>query len=286
MSSSIYINLTREFNQQRLRCIVSSGQAVVLHQLAMMSKDGDWIVREDAEALAHVLQVLEEHGARYRLGAPLDARWMAGGWSAHFEFSHRVGVATDASPVMLRIRTDFVSRPPRLSPSDLESLWREQEQQAGDADPNRVPVVDLARLALLKQTDRERDYAVIGELARRMNPRQQMLFGRSARDLLELAAQHPGLALEMGEQRPALKYLRAGRDALEAALDAERRALMRANEERLAAYVAAARPWYEGWPVLEKRIVGLPLRQAHQEVVRAAQGVLPSQVLGQPGEAC
>jgi len=37
-----------------------------------MSKDGDWILREDAEALDHVLQTLESHGARYRFGAPLD----------------------------------------------------------------------------------------------------------------------------------------------------------------------------------------------------------------------
>lgn len=75
MASSIYINLTHAFNGgERLRCIVSSGQAVVLYQLAMMSKDGDWIVHEDAQSFAHVLQVLEEHGARYRLGAPLDGR--------------------------------------------------------------------------------------------------------------------------------------------------------------------------------------------------------------------
>lgn len=140
-------------------------------------------------------------------------------------------------------------------------------------------MVDLERLALLKQTDRERDYAVIGELARRMEPRGQMLFGRSARDLLELDVLHPGLAQELAQQRPALKYLQRGCDALEAALDAERRALMRANEERLAAYVSASRPWYEAWPTLEKRLAGLPRREAHAEVVRAAEGVLPMQVL-------
>jgi len=272
--ASIYINLTREFNRDGLRCIVSSGQVAVLHQLAMMSKDGDWIVREDAVALGHVLQVLEEHGARYRLGAPLDARWMAGGWSAHFEFVHR---ADPSSVAPLRIRTDFVSRPPRLSVFEIEQLWREQEERAGN--PEAVPVVDLARLARLKQTDRERDYAVIGELARRMEPRDQMLFGRSARDLLELAAQHPVLAQELAQQRSVLHSLGAGRDALEAALDAERRTLMRAHEERLAAYVAAARPWYAAWPALERRIAGWPLRQTHAEMARAARGVLPEQVL-------
>ena len=106
---NIYTQLTREFNAGRLRAVLSSGQAVVLHRLAMMSKDGDWILQENPEALSHVLSVLADHGARYRFGAPLDARWMAGGWSAHLEFRHE----------SLRVRTDFVTRPPRLTPDRL-----------------------------------------------------------------------------------------------------------------------------------------------------------------------
>ena len=42
------------------------------------------------------------------------ARWMAGGLSAHFEF--RSGT--------LRVRTDFVTRPPRLQPDWLARLWK------------------------------------------------------------------------------------------------------------------------------------------------------------------
>jgi hypothetical protein len=57
---NIYRALTREFNHGRLRAVISSGQAVVLHRLAIMSKDGDWIVREGAECLGHVLGVLAE----------------------------------------------------------------------------------------------------------------------------------------------------------------------------------------------------------------------------------
>lgn len=74
---NIYLMLTREYNERRLRAIISSGQAVVLHRLAIMSKDGDWILRDDEEALTHVLKVLQRYGARYRYGAPLDLRWMA-----------------------------------------------------------------------------------------------------------------------------------------------------------------------------------------------------------------
>lgn len=270
--TNIYLQLTQLFNAGRLRCILSSGQAVVLHGLAMMSKDGDWIVREDQEALDHVLQVLEKRGARYRLGAPLDVRWMAGGWSAHFEFIHQDAVTT------LRVRTDFVTRPPRLTTTDLAALWQEQESNALKPGNETVPVIDLRRLAELKKTNRERDYAVIGELARRFQePRDRLLFDRSARDLTELAAQFPALVSQLSEQRPVLAVIAQGRDALEAALDAERRILMRRNEERLARYVTQARQWYQAWPSIEREIAGLPLRAAHQIVQHQAAQFLPMQ---------
>lgn len=116
-----YLRLTAEFNRGRLRTLLSSGQAVVMHRLAIMSKDGDWILREDEEAVAHLIGVLGAKGARYRFGAPLDLRWMTGGWSSHFQFIENG----------LRIRTDFVSRPPRISEAELGSLWAAAES-SGD----------------------------------------------------------------------------------------------------------------------------------------------------------
>jgi len=51
----------------------------------------------------------------------------------------------------------------------------------------------------MKLTDRERDYAVIGELARIMpDPADQLRFSRSARDLIVLAEKHPELARARG----------------------------------------------------------------------------------------
>ncbi len=78
---SIYLSLRREFNASLLRTILGSGQAVVVLRLAAASKDADWVLREDQEALDHVLGVLESHSARYRFGAPLDLRWMRGSGS-------------------------------------------------------------------------------------------------------------------------------------------------------------------------------------------------------------
>jgi hypothetical protein len=56
---SIYLELTRKFNSGRTRAILASGQAVVLHRLAIMSKDGDCILREEPEITEHVLAVLD-----------------------------------------------------------------------------------------------------------------------------------------------------------------------------------------------------------------------------------
>ena len=259
MQDNPYLALTREFNEGRLRALLSSGQAVVVHRLAVMSKDGDWVLREDDEAAAHVLRVLERHGARYRFGAPLDARWLAGGWSSHFEYR------ADG----LRIRTDFVSRPPRVSPELRLRMWREAESSGND-------VVGLEPLAAMKLTNREKDYAVVGELPRPIDdPRRAFRFSRSGRDLIRLAEHHADLVAELSVERPLLACIAAGLDALEEALDRERRTLMRANEERLARYRRAASAWSARWPDVASAVDGLPLGEAHRLVVARAEGVLP-----------
>ena len=261
---NIYVELTQHFNAGRLRAIISSGQAVVLHRLAFVSKDGDWIVREDEEALGHILRVLAGHGARYRFGAPLDIRWLAGGWSSHFEFRQD----------KLRVRTDFVARPPRIAAGRLAEIWQEQEGRD-------LPYCDAPDLAQIKKTNREIDYAIIGDLARLMaGPRDQLLHCRSARDLIRLAERHGELAERLAADRPALGHISEGRDALEAALDAERRALIRANEARLQAYFDAARRWRQLWPEVQRQTAALPLPEAHDVVAEAAEGVLPFRVGG------
>ena len=263
---NIYLELTDRFNQGHLRAVLSSGQAVVMHKMALASKDGDWIVREDTASLDWILEILENYGAVYRLGAPLDARWLSGGWSAHFEFTRDD----------YRARTDFVTRPPRLLAEDLARMWREQEQTARELP---VPTIDLRRLAHLKATQRERDYSFIGEIARRLSsPQEQFLWSRSARDLIQLAQKHPKLVEPLSAQRPLLAQIPNGREALETALDAERRTMARADEARLNSYALAAREWTRNWPALKREISDLPLRQAHEIVVERAQ-ILPHQVI-------
>lgn len=254
-----YLELTKELNRGRLRALLSSGQAVVVHRLAIMSKDGDWILREDTESLDHTLEILSHHGAFYRFGAPLDLRWLAGGWSSHFELRRED----------LRLRTDFVIRPPRISAEWLAQIWSEADSTGRD-------VVEPEPLAALKLTHREKDYAVVGELARLMaDPRAQLLYSRSSRDLIDLAQRHPEVIAEAAERRPLLARVAEGRDALDELLDRERRTLMRRNEERLSRYQAATGAWSEAWPEIRRRVEGLPLHDAHRALVAQAERLLP-----------
>jgi hypothetical protein len=262
VASNVFLDLTREFNEGGLRVVICSGQAVVLHRLAIMSKDGDWIVKEDPAALAHVLSVLARHRARYRYGAPLALPWMRGGWSSHFEFR-------DGD---LRVRTDFFTRPPRLTASDVARLWTEQIGR----DP---PFVDLRDLAELKKTNREKDYAVIGDLARKMTDlTEQVLYSRSARDLEALAVDHGELVKRLAARRPVLKHVNSGRDVLERELDAERRDLMHANERRIERYLEAGARWAAAWTALDREVAQLDLLQAHEIIVARAQSLLPEAV--------
>lgn len=258
----IYHQLTQEFNAGRVRAVLCSGQAVVMHRLAITSKDGDWIVRQDEDDLSHILNVLSEHGATYRFGAPLDVRWLAAGWSSHFEFRH------DG----IRARTDFFTRPPRLTESDLVSIWKSSAHSP-------IPFTGLRELALMKMTMREKDYPIIGELARRVEKTDdQILLSRSPRDLIRLTREHPEITARLTLQRPLLAIAEQGEDALAIALDAERRALMKADEARLARYQEASRSWESAWPAIAPEISGLPLSDAHERICSAALTLLPTAI--------
>jgi len=257
---SIYLELTREFNAGRLRTILCSGQAIVLLRLAIASKDGDWILREDQEAVDRVLAVLEARGAHYRFGAPLDLRWLRQGWSSHFEFEQ----------AGMRVRTDFFTRPPRIGSEDLAKLWRDQEGK----DP---PFTGPRILLEIKKTAREKDWPFIGELARMLgDPREQMLCSRSARDLLELDRTHPGLGKQLAATRLALGAIGLGLDELRLELERERFAAMDADAARMRAYLMAMERFQQAWPEAQAKMAGLPLRAAHSLVVDCAERCLPT----------
>lgn len=257
--NNLYFELTREFNQLGPVAALSSGQAVVYYRLAIMSKDGDWIVKESDDACARVRAVLSNYGARYRPSAPLDTRWLAGGWSSHFEFF---------DPRQRRIRCDFVSRPPRVSSEALTRMF------LGAAPAETLLVVDRDSLIRLKQTARAKDYAVIGELARQLPPDEEIQWTTDIDRILELSMQSARAA-----SRPSVQAARsgAGRSAVVAALALELDALQQRDRERVGRYQDAANAYLHEFR--QSALDRMSLGEAHEAACRLAQAWLPQRPL-------
>lgn len=252
-----YFELTKVFNQGGCIAVLSSGQAVVWYRLAMASKDGDWILREQPDACRRVLDILATRGARYRAGAPLDVAWLAGGWSAHLEYS-------DASS--RRIRCDFVSRPPRLSATAVAAMF------AG-AGGSSTPVIDLPSLVAIKQTQRAKDYPIIGALARLLPADQELEFTTDPDRVLELAIAHGGTS-----SREVVRLARSGakRDDIVVAMARELDRLQQADRLRLDRYKDASRNYLEAF--VREGIDGMPLALGHERAVALATALLPRAV--------
>jgi hypothetical protein len=263
---NIYFELTEAFNATAPTVALASGQAVVYHRVAIMSKDGDWIIRETREACAIVLGELEARGARYRPAAPLDIRWLAGGWSSHFEFF-------DAR--QRRVRCDFVSRPPRVSQAAIDALFVRTER------PPALNVVDLAALIALKQTQRAKDYAVIGELATQLPPEREIEVTTDPDRIIALAPMC-GLTSTRAAVRAARAAL-ASRRAVVVALAEEIDTLQQADRRRVAAYETAAQPYLEACRALNVSTLGL--REAHTRLLEIAERLLPRTVAREPAHA-
>ncbi len=260
-TGNVYFDLTEELNAEGDIVVLASGQAVVFYKISMMSKDGDWILRETPEACRRALGILGRHGARYRPGAPLDVRWLAGGWSSHFEL-------IDAE--RRRIRCDFVSRPPRMAPEEIRDLFVAPQPAA----PLRVlPVEPLIRI---KQTQRAKDYPVIGELSRRLPPEREIEFTTDPDRILALAPDYGA-----GSPRPSVRAAidQGSRDAVVVELARELDRLQQQDRARLERYRAASLAYMQEFQAA--KIGDLPLPEAHERLCELAEKRLPPNPLVQ-----
>jgi hypothetical protein len=179
------------------------------------------------------------------------------------------------------LRFDFFARPPRLSVSDLEGIWRGAQSQ-------ELPYLDKESLIKQKLTDRLKDYAVIGELVRTLdNPQTILRYSQSAADVLELLSKHPELKNRLPQLRPVLAgldFLRTDAELeIRLAIERERYGLMQENLRRISFFSSAGTEWGKHWPALQQRLAGLDLVQAHAILIKEAARLLPKQVL--PDEA-
>ena len=250
---NLYFDLTRELNEEGAIAVLASGQAVVFYRLAMMSKDGDWILQETPEACRRALAVLTRHGARYRPGAPLDLRWLSGGWSSHFEFF---------DPLGRRIRCDFVSRPPRVGPEEMAALF------AQPAEP--LLVVEVEPLIRMKRTQRAKDYPVIGELARLLPPEREMELTTDPDRVVALAPLHG-----QDSKRRAVQAALAGRPREDVVVELAREAdrMQVEDRRRLERYRIAADRYLREFQAAD--FSGLLLPEAHERLCDLAERWLP-----------
>lgn len=257
MIANVYFELTEAFNAEGRIAILSSGQAVVYYRLAIMSKDGDWIVRETEDACRRIREVLAERGARYRPGAPLDPRWLSGGWSSHFELADWAG---------RRVRCDFFSRPPRVPRRSLEELF-------SDPEPRDLDVLDVASLIRMKQTQRAKDYPVIGELARLLPPEQELEVTTDPDRILELAPRY-GSASERPAVRASLEE--NPRLAVVQALAVENDRLQQRDRRRVEEYERAAEAYLRAFRKLDRDALELP--GSHARLCELADRLLPKKI--------
>lgn len=262
--NNIYFELTEAFNAHGPTVALASGQAVVFYRIAIMSKDGDWVIRETTQACERVLAELERRGAYYRPGAPLDVRWLAGGWSSHFEFFDER---------RRRVRCDFVSRPPRVDLAAVDALFVGADERTG------LLAVDIDSLILMKRTQRAKDYAVIGELAALLPPEREIELTTNVDRILELAP-----AVGSTSSRPAVRVaLSADRRAVVLALAEETDELQQEDRLRLAEYQQAAQPYLKECRTIS--FAGVPLRVAHEGICEMAERLLPIDPTEGPSDA-
>ena len=134
-----YVTLVESARSAGGVCAITSDMACVGHNVAQSTKDCDLLcATESAELFLKQLAQTEFESAscsyRGHLTPPLDARWMRGGWTAHFEWKSAAGVA----------HLDIFGVAPRAS-----SPW---------ADDVHGLLAGMHTVAEMKRTDRAKDW--------------------------------------------------------------------------------------------------------------------------------
>ena len=163
-----------------------------------------------------------------------------------------------------RVRCDFFSRPPRIRPDEVAALFSPQ------TEPKPLRVVGLEPLIRMKQTQRAKDYPVIGELARRLPPEREIELTTDPDRVLALAT-----AYGKDSARSPVRAVFAGgsREDVVVALAREADRLQQEDRARLDIYRAAAADYLR--EVQAARIGDLDLPNAHERICEIAERWLP-----------
>src|SRR6266404_388436 len=218
-----------------IRFAITSGMACVHYGLQQTTKDSDWIVAPaDIDRLRDLLIGLEHESPAWRVSyrpifaAPLESVYLGNGWTSHFSLRDAEGVEQ---------KVDFFGKPPRVPKVETE--------------PNDPDYATRHVVALMKRTDRDRDWPIVFGCG------VQMLQHDDLRGVLHLQepdwlktgwARIPSEAKpELERLRPLLRLADAGPERLRRLLSVERALWEAVNRTRYQPFERAWKEFYRRW---------------------------------------
>lgn len=253
-----FLDLITRLRDQGLGCSITGGLACVEYGLVEHTLDCDIIF--DSHKVSKLLDVLTQTSfsdvdCQYRgnLSVPLDHRWLANGWTAHFLWN--LGPASAYLDV-------FCQAPRAKLP------WWESGS----------PFAPRATVAGMKRTQRMKDWSQatgLGLQLLRAGDQEGWLHIFDAEALLE-ALEHVPLEPSLLSTRPVLRLAQQRDPLLERAVQTEIDFWIKLDRLRLRAYQQASKPYVKA---LRASDLSPSLRQEHERRVRVAEELLPENPL-------
>jgi hypothetical protein len=253
-----------QLRQAGIPFAITSGMACVHYGLQQNTKDSDWIIpADDLVKLRELFSRLEGELPPWRVsyrqicGAPLDADWMAHGWTSHLSIWDSAG--------SVEHKVDLFSKPPRVKPEELI------------ADPEGWSSQHV--VAQMKKTDRPRDWPIVDGLGQRLCSAGLTIGLLHINHPATLRAEWVSVAPATKEALAARRPLLRGLDAqpsdglLERWLLLERLVWERVNDQRYSRYTRAWKNFYRQWRKEEswEWPTAEPFRLQHRRLTDAAR---------------
>src|SRR5437867_5482426 len=252
-----------QLRQAGIRFAITSGMACVHYGLQQTTKDSDWIIApEDLGKLRDLLMRLEGATPPWRVsyrqifGAPLEAEFMAHGWTSHLLVTEPDGAQQ---------KVDWFAKPPRV------------RRVANDPEEPDFATRDV--VAQMKRTDRPKDWPIVDNLGWQLTgraPGQALVHLQDAAKLLSVWPQAgPEARAAALRRRPLLRLLERETDAdrLDGFLRLERLIWECVNDERYSLFTRSWKDFYRAWqkhPAFAGPIPE-PFVQQHHRLLQAAR---------------
>jgi hypothetical protein len=254
-----YKNVMQEMQSQGINSLTTGGIACVIYDLAESTKDCDIIIPEDrASDIVDTLAKTELDGHRFHLtlkyGAPLNSRWLQGGWSSH-TFNGPIK-GTEEKPLA---RLDFFGRAPRVPitiPDEKYPLYLSRDG-----------------VARMKKTRRDKDWAYTNLLGHQMLKRGEtsgILHVTDIKTIIETCKKEQ-ISDALIYERPILQLALDGNPELERYIIAEKGFWVRLDDLRLSTYEKAWAPYGRAIQEQGKALLAMDLKTQNEAMSEIAQ---------------